>query len=281
MKVVNNKINPNGAPVTIGTNNSTTSTDSVSSGGSNCSNLGASSFSGSGVGCSTDASKTNQTALNGLNNVVSGDYAQVLNGLSCNASNDYATVVNGQYNSVTGVSSAVLFGNENNVSGDGSVAGGSFNTITTAYTAAFCMHPSDTWTPTLPFSFTVYAPGGVGIGTPTPNSAFNAAGTCAFGAASIDAGHGTNDTLSLFINVIDTTPAVTFTLYDADCVAGRNYVIKDGSNGATTDPITVAVEGGSSKTIDGVSSRQVTINYGVMRIFAALNSSGVTQWYTW
>lgn len=69
------------------------------------------------------------------------------------------------------------------------------------------------------------------------------------------------------------TAARTATLPTAVGATGRSYILKDETGGAATNNITLATT--SSQTIDGASTKVISANYGVLRVY----SSGA-QWFT-
>lgn len=74
-----------------------------------------------------------------------------------------------------------------------------------------------------------------------------------------------NSTGESVIGVTDTSSARTITIDTDDEVAGRVLIVKDESGGAATHNITVDTEG--SSTIDGASSKVISTNYGVLRMY--------------
>ena len=68
------------------------------------------------------------------------------------------------------------------------------------------------------------------------------------------------------IAVTSTASARTITLPDSGNTAAQGYVIKDESGGAATNNISVVVNGGT-KTIDGVTSYAINVNYGSITVY--------------
>lgn len=75
------------------------------------------------------------------------------------------------------------------------------------------------------------------------------------------------------VAVTDTSAPRTITLPSSGINDGQTFIIKDASGGAGTNPITVDVNGGV-KTIDGLTSQQITIDYGSMTVYYDENSGG-------
>lgn len=73
--------------------------------------------------------------------------------------------------------------------------------------------------------------------------------------------------------VTDTSSARTITLQSADLIDGKIVIIKDESDAAGTNNITIDTEG--AETIDGVSSLTITVDSGVFRAY-----SDGSNWFT-
>ena len=78
---------------------------------------------------------------------------------------------------------------------------------------------------------------------------------------------------SPLVAVTNTTAPRTVTILTAHAVNGRVMIFKDESGGAGTNNITIATEGGG--LIDGLASINITVNYGVLKIY-----SDGTNWFT-
>lgn len=82
-----------------------------------------------------------------------------------------------------------------------------------------------------------------------------------------------NTTNEIIVGVTNTGAARTITLDTDDVADGRVVIVKDESGGAGTNNITIDTEG--SETIDGVASIDITVDYGVLRVY-----SDGTNWFT-
>lgn len=65
----------------------------------------------------------------------------------------------------------------------------------------------------------------------------------------------------------------TLTLPAAASCAGRVFIVKDESGNAGTNNITV--DGNASETIDGATTKAISANYGVLRLYCT-----GTAWFT-
>ncbi|MEE8234216.1 MAG: hypothetical protein V3R41_06015 [Gammaproteobacteria bacterium] len=78
----------------------------------------------------------------------------------------------------------------------------------------------------------------------------------------------TNTGIEPVIGVTDTTVGRTITIESAGILDDQVYIIKDESGAASNpNPITIVTEG--SETIDGLTSVQIKIPFGVVRLYAA------------
>lgn len=71
--------------------------------------------------------------------------------------------------------------------------------------------------------------------------------------------------LNYYIGVTSTAAAYTITLPTSSIVKDQTFIIKDESGGAGTNNISVVVAGGV-KTIDGLTSYPININYGAITV---------------
>jgi len=115
--------------------------------------------------------------------------------------------------------------------------------------------------------------GNVGIGTAVPNSMFQVDGSVSFGTISTSTNYNTSD--EVFIGVNNTNSSRIVTIQTSDIVKGRVFIIKDESGGAGTNSIRIQTQG--SETMDGVSTIQITSNYGVARLYVGVDGN----LYTW
>ena len=76
----------------------------------------------------------------------------------------------------------------------------------------------------------------------------------------------TVQTEDYIIGVTSTAAARTITLPNSGISAGHTYVIKDESGAAGTNNINVVVSGGT-KTVDGVTSYPINVNYGSITVY--------------
>lgn len=67
---------------------------------------------------------------------------------------------------------------------------------------------------------------------------------------------------------------VTITILTSQILKGTLFIIKDGSGNASTNNVTVATEG--SETIDGASTVDIIVDYGVIRLF--VNGTNLLSW---
>src|SRR5439155_23869315 len=113
--------------------------------------------------------------------------------------------------------------------------------------------------------------GSVGVGTSTPTSTFQVAGSQAVSRTAVAADYalGAND---YYVGVTGGAAPVTLTLPSAAGIAGRVYVVKDEAGAASARPITVRAQPGQA--IDGVASVSIASNYGALQLI----SSG-SQWF--
>lgn len=107
--------------------------------------------------------------------------------------------------------------------------------------------------------------GNLGIGTTSPASLLDVNGSFAVLRVASGASNVSTDD-EVIIGVTDTAAARTVTIQTADIVDGRMFIIKDESGGAGTNNITVATQG--SETIDGQSTIDIIVDYGVLRLYS-------------
>lgn len=100
----------------------------------------------------------------------------------------------------------------------------------------------------------VYAGSGSGL----PSGDFFATGS--FGSSTVQKTAAYTATVANQIILVDSTSAtVTITLPTAVSINGRRYTVKDWKGKAATNNITIATT--SSQTIDGVTTKVLTVNY--------------------
>jgi len=76
----------------------------------------------------------------------------------------------------------------------------------------------------------------------------------------------------LILGFSDTSSAWTLTLRTSDMVAGKLIIVKDESNAAGTNNITIATQG--TETIDGASTQTIGSNRGYLKFY-----SNGTNWF--
>ncbi len=111
--------------------------------------------------------------------------------------------------------------------------------------------------------------GKVGIGTSSPNSTLQVNGSFSVKYSSISATDSPYSTDGDAIIGVNTTGAVTVTLSNADCVAGRILYIKDETNGGY--PILVNTQSGVN--IDDATSKTISA-FGALKVY-----SNGSQWF--
>lgn len=83
------------------------------------------------------------------------------------------------------------------------------------------------------------------------------------------------DVNNIILIFADTTSGpATATIQSADIVDDTLFIIKDEFGNASTNNITIDTQG--SETIDGVSSVDIQVNYGVVRLMA--RSGNLLSW---
>ena len=109
------------------------------------------------------------------------------------------------------------------------------------------------------------AAGQLAVGGANPNSRLDIRGSLSILRVATAVSINTDD--ETLIGVTDTTVGRTITIQTSDIVAGRLFIIKDESGAASNpNPITIATQ--AAETIDGVSSVQIKVPYGVVRLYS-------------
>jgi hypothetical protein len=194
-------------------------------------------------------------------NTNAGTFSTIVGSVGCSTASGVfiGTIIGGQGNLLTGTSS--------NSTAIGSNCTISNNNVVMVGASSIAMSSTTDQT------FIINAPNGTGVSTNTPISTLSVNGTvnCATVTVSADFTTSTTKCKAIFVNT--TTLAITITLASTDAVNGREYFVKDKSNNAFTNNITITPNGG--KTINGVASVTITVSGGSFFIF-----SDGTNWYT-